>query len=424
MDLTDVDLPADTLTYSLAGNVPTGATINGSSGVFTWTPTEAQGPGTYTFNVVVSDGEDTDSETISVTVHEVNVAPVLAAIGNKTVNELATLTFTASATDADLPANTLTYSLSGNVPTGASIGGSTGVFTWIPTEAQGPGVYTFDVVVSDGEATDFETISVTVNEVNTPPVLATIGNKTVDELTTLTFTASATDADLPANTLTYSLSGNVPTGASIGASTGVFTWIPTEAQGPGVYTFDVVVSDGEATDFETISVTVNEVNTPPVLATIGNKTVDELTTLTFTASATDADVPEDTLTYSLAGSVPTGATIGASTGVFTWTPTEAQGPGVYTFNVVVSDGEATDFETITVTVGEVNAAPVLDPIGDKTIDEGTTLSFTVTADDRNDYPENNVTLSATGLPAAGRISMRRPVCSLGRRRNRRTANTR
>ena len=35
-------------------------------------------------------------------------APVLAAIGTKSVDELATLTFTVSATDVDLPANTLT----------------------------------------------------------------------------------------------------------------------------------------------------------------------------------------------------------------------------------------------------------------------------------------------------------------------------
>ena len=45
-----------------------------------------------------------DSETITVTVNEVNVAPVLAAIGDKTVDELTLLTFTATATDADLGA--------------------------------------------------------------------------------------------------------------------------------------------------------------------------------------------------------------------------------------------------------------------------------------------------------------------------------
>ncbi len=46
--------------------------------------------------------------------------------------------------------------------------------------------------------------------------------------------------------LSFSLSGE-PAGASITAG-GDFTWTPTEGQGPGVYTFDVVVSDGIDTD--------------------------------------------------------------------------------------------------------------------------------------------------------------------------------
>jgi hypothetical protein len=50
----------------------------------------------------------------------------------------------------------------------------------------------------------------------------------------------------------------VPAGAAI-TSGGNFTWTPTEAQGPGNYTFDVVVSDGSLTDSETIEITVNSV---------------------------------------------------------------------------------------------------------------------------------------------------------------------
>ena len=57
------------------------------------------------------DGALTDAETINITVNEVNVAPVLGAIGDQTVDELVELAFTATATDADLPANTLTFSL-------------------------------------------------------------------------------------------------------------------------------------------------------------------------------------------------------------------------------------------------------------------------------------------------------------------------
>jgi hypothetical protein len=74
-----------------------------------------------------------DSETIQVTVNEVNTAPVLNSIGNKTFIVGVPVTFTASATDADVPANTLTFSLGAGAPAGATINGTTGAFSWTPT---------------------------------------------------------------------------------------------------------------------------------------------------------------------------------------------------------------------------------------------------------------------------------------------------
>jgi hypothetical protein len=51
----DIDVPAQALTYSLVGTVPSGAAINPSSGVYSWTPTAGQAGQTYTFTVRVSD---------------------------------------------------------------------------------------------------------------------------------------------------------------------------------------------------------------------------------------------------------------------------------------------------------------------------------------------------------------------------------
>ncbi|MCA9120825.1 MAG: alpha/beta fold hydrolase [Planctomycetales bacterium] len=264
---TDPGIPANTLTFSLDAGAPSGASIHPQTGVFTWTPTETQGTGTYSITVRATADSDpilNDFETIVVTVGEVNVAPVLGAIGNKSINESSLLTFTASATDADLPANTLTFSLDAGAPSGASIHPQTGVFTWTPTEAQGPGTYNITVRVTDNgtpNLDDFETIEVTVGEVNVAPELASLGNKSVNEGSLLTFTASATDADAPANTLTFSLDAGAPSGASIDASSGVFTWTPSEAQGPATYNITVRVTDDgtpNLNDFETIEVMVGD----------------------------------------------------------------------------------------------------------------------------------------------------------------------
>jgi hypothetical protein len=106
---------------------------------------------------------------------------------------------------------------------------------------------------------DEEEITVTVREVNAAPVLGTIGNGSGYWGNTLGFTATATDSDLPANTLTYTLTGTVPTGASITAA-GVFTWTPTSAQ-LGTYTFTVLVTDNGSpslADSETITITIGK----------------------------------------------------------------------------------------------------------------------------------------------------------------------
>jgi hypothetical protein len=188
-------------------------------------------------------------------IRELNVAPVLASIGERTVAEGSVLAFTAIATDANLPVQGRTFSLGAGAPATATIDAVSGAFSWTPGEAAGPGDVNLTVrVFDDGTPAlaDSETIVVHVTEVNVAPVLAGVPPAaSVPELAPYTFTATATDVDLPAQTLTFSLVG-APSGASIGGSTGVFTWTPTEAQGPGVYPFSVRVSDGvTATDSAT-----------------------------------------------------------------------------------------------------------------------------------------------------------------------------
>ena len=183
---------------------------------------------------------------------------------------------------------------------------------------------------------------------NTPPVLTYIGSKSVNELDTLSFTATATDPDVPPQTLTFSLGSGAPSGASI-TSGGYFTWTPTEAQGPGSYNINITVSDGIDIDYEVITITVNEVNLPPILGSIGDKTVQAGTLLQFTVTASDPDLPAQTLTYS-ASNLPSGATFNPSTHVFSWTPTSGQA-GVYSgVHFAVTDGALTDSEDITITV--------------------------------------------------------------------------
>ena len=139
------------LTYSLS-NAPSGASINATNGVFTWTPTEAQGPGVYQITVKVTDNNLpplSDAKTFQVTVNEVNVAPVLAAVTNRTVHAGTFVTFTNLATDVDLPTHQLSFQLGAGAPPGAGVGASNGVFAWPTTDADAGTTNALTVRVTD-----------------------------------------------------------------------------------------------------------------------------------------------------------------------------------------------------------------------------------------------------------------------------------
>jgi hypothetical protein len=292
---TDSDIPEQTLTYSIdADAFALGMNIISSTGAFSWTPDETKGGASYNVTVTVTDDGTnpaglTHSETVTITVNEVNVAPVLDAIGARSVDEMAVLSFKATATDQDKPAQDLTFSIdAAAIALGMSMTAG-GDFSWTPTEEQGGASYNVTVMVTDdgtnpADLTDFETVNITVNEVNVAPVLDAIGARSVDEMAVLSFKATATDQDKPAQDLTFSIdAAAIALGMSMTAG-GDFSWIPTEEQGGASYNVTVTVTDdgtnpADLTDFETVNITVNEVNVAPVLDAIGARSVDEMAVL-------------------------------------------------------------------------------------------------------------------------------------------------
>jgi hypothetical protein len=323
-----------------------------------------------------------------------NTTPTLTNVPQSpTIDELAPYMFDADASDPDSD-QSLMFSLI-NGPDGAAIDPSSGVFVWAPGEAQGPGSYPFMVRVSDGVANRDAPITITVNEVNASPELAALGNHTVAEGSALTVTASAADTDLPANVLTFTLDPGFPAGATI-TGAGGFSWTPSEEQGPGDYPVTVHVADDGTpplSDTETFTIHVAEVSQAPTLAAIPDPTVAEGSAVIFTASGVDGDLPANTLTYSLDAGAPAGAAIDPSTGVFTWTPAEADGPADHPVTVRVKDNgtpEMSGTRLVTIHVTEENQAPTLLAIGDLTVSEGVPLGFTASASD-TDEPINVLT---------------------------------
>jgi hypothetical protein len=406
------DDPANTLTYSLV-NPPSGAQID-ANGVITWTPTEDQGPSTNVITTIVTDNSIPPlnaTNSFIVTVTEVNSAPVLTVPPNQTINELSTLSVSASATDLDIPANTLTFSLL-SPPAGMTIVPATGAISWTPSESQGPSVNTITVVVTDNGLPPLSATNafvVVVNEVNSPPSLPTQSARTINELSTLIVTNTATDPDIPANGLVYALL-NSPNGVQIDTN-GIVTWTPTEAQGPSTNTITVIVTDNGQPPLSATNsfmVVVNELNSPPILPAQTNRTIAGLTSIIVTNTASDTDIPTNGLSYALIAG-PDNAAIDTN-GIITWTPTISQVPGTNVFTTVVTDFNpwAVDFQQLTATntfvvvVNAIHNGPVLPAQTNRTIPPFTTLMVTNTAFDQ-DIPVCHLTYTLADAPSGAAI---------------------
>lgn len=150
---TDPDTIQGNLSFSLDNSLGPlyGAKIT-PSGEFSFTPSEALGPATYSYKVVVTDNDfltSDDSEIIMITINEINQAPTTSNYNpNQFVKIGELLSFNINAIDEDLPEQTLSYSLSPQAPVGASIS-TTGTFSFTPTANQANTTFIFDVVVSD-----------------------------------------------------------------------------------------------------------------------------------------------------------------------------------------------------------------------------------------------------------------------------------
>lgn len=259
-----------------------------------------------------------------------------------------------------------------DLPNGARFDDVTHVFQWTPTDEQ-IGDYPVAFEVTNGTYTVTYQVNITVLPPNAPPVLAPVGDQTIDEGQTLAFGLTATDPD--GNPLTYSAS-DLPAGATLDPNTGAFRWTPDYAQA-GAYLVRFAVSDSRASDVETVTLTVININRPPTLASVGPQSVDENQPLTFTLIATDPD--GELLTFATTTELPPGSRFDPVTRTFQWTPDYRQA-GVYAIGFSVSDGQLSANGEVIITVHNVNRAPKAQAGPDQRLTATSAAGITITLD--------------------------------------------
>ena len=366
-----------TFTYSIhtqAGH-GTATVTNAATGAFSYTPT-----GNYfggdSFVFQISDGNGgTATGTMTITVTEVNDLPVA---NPQTISTLEDTIYTGTLTGSDVdygPADTLTYSIHTQAGHGTATvtNAATGAFSYTPTGNYFGGD-SFVFQVSDGRGgTHTATVTVSVvSEVNDPPV-ANDQTRSTNEDTLLTGTATASDVDHdPQDTLTFSLLSGPAHGGATVATNGYYEYLPSANYfGPDSFVFQV--SDGRGgVDTGTISITVIEVNDPPV-ANDQYPSTQEDNVLTGTVTASDVDYgPFDTLVYSVFTPPIHGSLTITTNGGFTYTPdTHYNGPDSFEFLVIdQSNGDprgGSDTGLVSITVEPVDDAPEVEILLDTSV---------------------------------------------------------
>lgn len=199
---------------------------------------------------------------------------------------------------------------------------------------------------------------------NTAPVFSPIGGKTVNEGQTLNFTISATDVN--GDTLTYSAS-NLPPGSSFNAASRIFSWTPNYNQSGTYPNVSFSVTDDKITVHENITITVNDVNVPPVFSSTpaNGSTFNETDTVPINITAIDVD--GDPLSYM----INIDGTQVSNNSSYNW-ETNYTCSGTHVINITVGDGKSNTSQATTIYINnvypryDVTANGIVD-IGDLTL---------------------------------------------------------
>jgi len=388
---TDPD-PLDAHSVSVTSDNPNVTVQNFSGTSYDLVPT-ADYYGTAQITVTVTDngaGALSDTEIYTLTVNNINDAPVLTNIGNQSTNEDVTLTgLLVTFTDADpTDAHTITVISNNANVTVANLSGqiSGSTYDLVPA-ADWSGTAQITVTVTDngtGALSDMEVYPLTVISVNDAPVVTPVGDQNTDEgVSIIGLPVVFTDAD-PGDTHTITVvsnNANVTVANLSGQTSGsTYDLIPA-AFWNGSAQITVTVTDngtGMLSGTEIYTLTVNSFNDAPVITLVGNQVTNEDITLTGVAVVfTDADAT-DTHTITVVSDNPnvtvTGLSGQTSGSTYNLVPS-ADWYGTAQITVTVTDngiGNLSDAETYTLTVNPVNDAPVLTPIGNQITAEGAT----------------------------------------------------
>ncbi|MFA4857721.1 MAG: tandem-95 repeat protein [Candidatus Margulisiibacteriota bacterium] len=392
------DIDSAVLTYHY--EPPLHGVLSGTAPNLTYTPSASYN-GDDSFTYLATDGDVVSrTATVTITIAAVNDAPEFTSVPVTVAYTMDLYTYLVIAADVD--ADTLLMSAvdKPNWLTFSDNGDGTGTLSGTPMD---PGIYPLKLTVNDGQAEATQSFEIVVSTINHAPV-ASDAIVTTAEDTPVTFTLPGSDPD--GDTLSYSIY-SLPADGSVVAVNGGADYIYTpNANYFGTDLLGYQVNDGNGgTDSGVITINVTadndlpHANQPPEIETIGTLTATEAATFQYSVVASDAD--GDVLSYSLFNH-PSWLTISGDGVMSTTSPLPYDASGVYSLQVLVSDGENVATEEFILVVNNTNRAPIITacaPEGDQVFTVGAQPGFTVAA-----YDPDGDALNYFWSTTAGRIT--------------------
>lgn len=320
-----------------------------------FTAPETGAAASIAFELTVSDGTLTSTDSVTINVNE--SAPLVADAGDdQTVDARVRVVLdgTGSHTDAALP---LTYAWTQTAGPMVSLSNSTGaVVTFEAPAAVAEATFTFELAVSDGTRTVSDSVNVVVRAVG--PVAANAGNNQVVDVGDVVILdgSGSTSSGAPL-TFTWTQSGGPD--VSIENATGAVARITAIASTAGMtLELTLTVSDGVRSDTDTVTVMVNPAEVVDLTADAGSdQSVKAGAVVALDGSASRSTVNKP-LTFAWAKTSGPAVTLSNPTGAATtFTAPSADVASVLVFELTVSDGTLSKTDTVTVNVAAREATP-------------------------------------------------------------------
>ncbi|MCF6323334.1 MAG: putative Ig domain-containing protein [Gammaproteobacteria bacterium] len=321
---------------------------------------------------------------------EVNNPPVITGTAPVSVAEGVAYLFEPESSDVD--GDLLVYTIA-QKPLWAEFDVATGALSGTPGFDQAGLFSAIIISVTDGEEiVALEPFSITVENVNRPPLMSGEPLTGVVAGMAYDFTPVASDED--GDTLVFSIV-NPPIWSEFNVDTGQLSGLPDNSH-VGLYQEIVIqVTDGtEVVFLPEFSITVGLNNSAPTISGVPGDTVAEASAYSFLPGASDPD--GDALTFSIINR-PAWAAFDSNSGQLSGVPGYLDSDDYPNIQISVSDGYVVaSLAQFSITVTNVNRVPTISGTPLTTVNEQSAYSFTPTANDLDNDP---LTFSVLNLPA-------------------------